>query len=68
MKDPYKDIIEVGDTIIIGIPYIAKKIDTTKGNTCYDCDLRERLKDKYFKGCSSINCRHIVYKKAKGGI
>lgn len=68
MKDPYKDIIEAGDTIILGIPYRAERIDITKGKTCSDCDLIERLIDKDFKGCASINCRHIVYKKAKGGI
>ena len=63
MKNPYKDIIEAGDTIIIGIPYKAEK-----GNACFGCDLKERLKDKDFKGCASINCRDIIYKEMKGGI
>ena len=68
MKNPYKDIIEAGDTVILGIPYKAEKIDIEKGNTCFGCDLRERIADKDFKGCASINCRHIVYKEMKGGI
>ena len=63
MKDPRKDVIEVSDTVIIGIPYRAEK-----GIDCQNCDLKDRLKDKDFEGCSSINCRHIIYKKAKGGI
>lgn len=64
MKDPYKDIIEAGDTVILGTPYRAEK---TNGS-CFGCDLLERLKDKDFKGCNDIHCRHIIYKEMKGGI
>lgn len=66
MKNPNKDIIEAGDIVeISNEPYIAKK---SEGVKCGECDVHEMLVSETFKGCQHINCRHIIYKKLKGGI
>ena len=61
MKNPKKEIILIGDQILVDNKlYIAKK-DTRKYYPCVKCDMKKSI-------CCKINCRNIYYKRLEGGI